>query len=116
MKKTVASLAGLLALAGAAPALATPVYLICRFEGARAAFPIKITLNEAADSATVLSPSMDENSRSFAAFTPDQVLFSEGGRRYTIDRIDLSIVRQNLQVREPDKGKCEILAAPNRSF
>lgn len=109
MKYVVATALAIFALAE--PALAQPIYLDCQMpqeKNSTTMVPWTIALNEEAGTVTWSHPLATNTGR--AQFTPDHVIFSDGG--LTIDRTTLQLKRQVVfrgeKIGEPDYGQCRI--------
>lgn len=99
------------ALVTAYPALAAPVYLDCQMpkeKGSAETVPWTVALNEEAGTVTWTHPLQTNTGK--AQFTPDHIIFSDGG--LIIDRTTLRFKRQftfrGEVLGEPDFGQCKV--------
>ena len=109
-----AAFAALLAMAQ--PALAKPVYLSCVTVENGQTEQFELTADEEAGTVSLFEPSSGGSRLMRAAFTRNQVSFSDGVIfDYWINRTDLSIVVQRING-SIAKGKCQLQPPPKRAF
>jgi hypothetical protein len=104
-------LAAVIVVTASSSALAVPVYLDCQMpskKGSAEMVPWTIALNEEAGTVT-WSHSLGTNTGK-AQFTPDHIIFSDGG--LTIDRTSLQLTRQLIfrgeKIGDADYGQCKV--------
>ena len=103
-------------LATAHPALAKPVYLSCVTVENGASEKFDLTADEEAGTVAVSEPSTGFNKSYKAAFSRNQVTFSDGVLfDYSINRTDLSITVKRMYAGVAS-GKCQLETPPKRAF
>lgn len=106
----------LISALGAAPASAAPVYLTCDFPNDGGSFIVNVTADEQAGTVSLFMPSTNNRQQLTGTFTADRLIFSDRYMRYTINRVDLSIVRETPMIRSVESGQCKVQQPPKRAF
>lgn len=105
-----------LGLLAPAQAWASPVYLNCEMPGQDKPFYFNLTVDEQAGTADLFFPHSGHRDRLAATFTADEVRFGDRMMQYTVNRVDLSVVRVTPIIKSVDRGNCKVQTAPKRAF
>lgn len=97
-------------------ALAEPAYLHCVFPGERASYPIDLVADEASGSVALSLQRTGYNERFRAIFNKDDVTFGNRLNQFTLNRVNLSVVRATPILKMVETGQCELQQAPKRAF
>lgn len=97
-------------------ALAQPTYLECDFKQSNGQpWVVQFSANESEGLVTATMPS-GSSTRYRAAFTPNEVRFSDRDISYSINRVDLTVVRVVSMLKRRDEATCRIVETPARAF
>lgn len=109
-------IAACLCLISASPAHAAPAYLTCDMTSTETPFSFNVTVDEQAGTADLFFPHSGSRQRLAATFTSDRVLFGDRMISYTINRVDMTLVRVTPIIKSTDQGLCKIQPAAKRAF
>lgn len=105
-----------LSLFAAAPAAATPTYLVCTFPGPQGNIDLNVTVDEENSTVTTYLAKTGHTEKMTGVFTPTQVLFHDDMLTYVLSRTDLSISRTIVMIKSTDTGTCKVITPPKRAF
>lgn len=95
---------------------AKPTYLACEMIEGATRFTVDISADEETGKIALVRRRDGYSKNFLGAFTADRVIFRDSFFAYSLNRVDLTVVRDDLNLKYRDTGTCKVVAPPKRAF